>query len=77
MRKYLKDQSGSSQTITMMDLRKNPGEILTAVETGKTFIVTRAGKQIAILSKIPGMEMVMHVDSKGEITYKPAVQVKV
>jgi antitoxin (DNA-binding transcriptional repressor) of toxin-antitoxin stability system len=50
--KKLKDEVsliGKCEEITMMDLRKTPGEILDSVCLGKQFIITKQGKRIAIL----------------------------
>ena len=43
---------GKIDLISMMDLRSSPGEVLNQVELGKTFIVTRRMKQVAIISKL-------------------------
>ena len=42
---------GEHETITAMDLRKGPGDILTQVAMGKVFTITRQGKPIAVLSR--------------------------
>ncbi|MCZ6775848.1 MAG: type II toxin-antitoxin system prevent-host-death family antitoxin [Ignavibacteria bacterium] len=42
---------GKTETITAMDLRRGPGDILTQVSMGKTFIITRNGKPIATLTR--------------------------
>jgi len=60
---------GKTEVITMMDLRKNPGEVISSVELGKTFIITRSGRQVAVLSKLPGEQLTMTIDSKGRTIY--------
>lgn len=60
---------GKFEQITVMDLRKQPGEVLSSVSLGKTFLVTRNGKAIAVISKPPGETLGITVGSKGEITY--------
>ena len=42
---------GESEEITVMDLRRGPGDILDQVELGKTYTITRNGKVMAVLSK--------------------------
>lgn len=53
--KTLKQEVGSLQgreeTITMSELRAQPGDVLDQVELGKTFNITRNGKVIAVLAK--------------------------
>jgi len=61
---------GKIETITMMDFRASPGEILTSVEIGETFIVTRNKIPIAVLSKMPGNMLTTVVDKKGKKSYK-------
>lgn len=43
---------GKKEEITMMDLRKHPGEILTLVSLGKSYIITRSSSKIAFLNPI-------------------------
>ncbi len=42
---------GETETITAMDLRRGPGDILTQVSMGKTFTITRNGDPIAVLTR--------------------------
>jgi len=54
--KRLKDHitlSGERETITIMDFRRSPGEVLTAVTLGKVFIVTKLGKPVAMICSPP------------------------
>ena len=61
--------AGKIEKITMMELRKNPGEVIDLVSLGKTFILTRSGKEIAIISKPPGVQLSIKVNSMGKISY--------
>jgi antitoxin (DNA-binding transcriptional repressor) of toxin-antitoxin stability system len=78
--KNIKDEvslSGRVETITMMDLRKKPGEVLSSVALGKTFIITRAGKPIAELKKMPEkptikeLEDILNSQDERRIIIKP------
>jgi prevent-host-death family protein len=40
---------GQTQTITISEFRKQPGDILAQVELGMRFVITRGGKEIADL----------------------------
>jgi antitoxin (DNA-binding transcriptional repressor) of toxin-antitoxin stability system len=63
------DLSGELENISMMDLRSRPGEILTATSMGKTYVIHRAGKPIATLSRVPGETLIINIDGKGNKTY--------
>jgi len=68
----LKDEislSGKVEQITLMDLRKQPGEVFASVVLGKTFVVTKSGNPIAIISKPPGETLLMTIGPDGKITY--------
>ncbi len=55
MRKLLSrsmDLSGLTETITAMDFRKTPGDVLLQAQMGKVFTITRQGVAIATLSPI-------------------------
>ena len=41
---------GQTETITAMELRKTPGDILLQAQMGKVFNITRAGVIVAVLS---------------------------
>ena len=43
--------AGQTEEITMMYLRQHPGDIITQVQMGKTFTITKAGKVVAMLSQ--------------------------
>ncbi len=68
----LKDEvslSGKVEQITLMDLRKHPGELFASVALGKTFVVTKNGDPIAIISKPPGETLMMTFEPDGKVTY--------
>ena len=70
--KMLKDEvslSGKVEQITLMDLRKQPGEVFGSVALGKTFVVTKNGDPIAIISRPPGETLMVTVEPNGEVTY--------
>ena len=60
---------GALENISMMDLRSHPGEILTSVSLGKTFVVERNGKPIAVLQKLPGTDLTIVADQHGKVSY--------
>jgi prevent-host-death family protein len=41
---------GQSETITAMDFRKTPGDVLLQAQMGKTFTITKNGVVVAVLS---------------------------
>ena len=61
--------SGQIETITAMDWRKMPGEILDQVILGKTYLVTRRGRVVAVIQRPPGETLTINVDSKGKLSY--------
>jgi antitoxin (DNA-binding transcriptional repressor) of toxin-antitoxin stability system len=65
----LTPMEGQLETITMMELRKQPGEILDSVIFGKTFILTKQGKPCAVLTRLPGQTLSIIVDRKGNMSY--------
>ncbi|HEA66882.1 hypothetical protein LCGC14_2028010 [marine sediment metagenome] len=70
--KTLKDEvslSGKFEQITLMDLRRQPGEVFTSVALGKTYVVTKNGKPIAVISRPPGETLLTVIESNGEVTY--------
>ena len=62
---------GQIEEITMMGFRAGPGDVIDSVLMGKTFIITRSGKPMAVLQRLPGERLTMNVDSKGKVTYSP------
>lgn len=65
----LKVFDGQLETITAMDFRRQPGEILDSVALGKTFIVTKQGKPCALLTRLPGQTLTIVVDRQGNHSY--------
>lgn len=63
------DMAGKIETITMMDLRKCPGEVMDSVMMGKVFIITKAGKPRAVIAKLPGQQLSMKVDEEGKVSF--------
>lgn len=57
---------GKLETVTLTELRKTPGEVFACVALGKTFVVTLRGKPIAVISKPPGVQLSISIDSKGK-----------
>lgn len=41
--------SGQTEEITMTDLRSRPGDVIDQVRSGKSFVVTKAGKKVAVI----------------------------
>lgn len=58
------------EVITAMDFRKQPGEVLDSAALGKVFVITKAGRPVAVLSKLPGETLTIVVDRKGQISYE-------
>lgn len=56
---------GQIETITMMDLRSRPGEVLDSVALGKVYILTKAGKPLAVLSRLPGQQLTIKIKRDG------------
>lgn len=65
-----KDQLvGEFEKITMMDLRYHIGEIFLQVELGKVYLLTHAGKPVAVLSRPPGETLRTVIESDGTSNY--------
>jgi len=65
----LKPMAGLLETITAMDFRRQPGEILDSVALGKTFVITKQGKPVAVLSRPPGEQLTITIDKAGRHDY--------
>lgn len=75
MRKKLTETTmlrGFIEKITMMDLRKSPGDIIEQVQMGKIFIVSKAGKDVAVLQALPGESLTLFISPKGKRDYLPS-----
>jgi antitoxin (DNA-binding transcriptional repressor) of toxin-antitoxin stability system len=57
------------ERITISEFRKQPGEVLAQVALGKTFLVSKAGKPVAVLSKVPGAQLSVIVKRDGSVDY--------
>jgi len=62
--------AGKFEVITVGELRKTPGEVMASVALGKTFLITKNGAAMAVLSKPPGVALTIHVGPTGETTYR-------
>jgi prevent-host-death family protein len=40
---------GKTETITLMELRSRPGDVIAQVQMGKSFTITKSGKRVAEL----------------------------
>jgi len=65
----LQHMSQQFEVITAMDFRKQPGEVLDSAALGKTFLITKSGRPIAVLSRPPGEVLTIVVDSNGRVNY--------
>lgn len=54
-RKTIEDKKtllkGQTECITMVQLREGPGDVITQIQMGKRFILTRSGKPVAVMHK--------------------------
>jgi antitoxin (DNA-binding transcriptional repressor) of toxin-antitoxin stability system len=65
---------GQQDEITMMELRNAPGEVIDQAGCGKTWIITRDGRQLAAIIPLPRVgepqvELTIKVDKKGRVTF--------
>jgi len=63
---------GKFETITAMEFRRQPGEVLNSAQLGKVFLITKQGKPVAVLSGLPGEQLSMLINSAGKVTYELA-----
>lgn len=64
------DLTGKMDNISITELRQHIGEILSAVELGKVFVIERDGKAVAGLMKLPCQNLTIVVNGKGNHIYK-------
>lgn len=57
------------EEITLTEFRIQPGEVIAQVILGKTFIITKTGKPVAVLSQLPGEQLAIDVRSNGSTKY--------
>lgn len=60
---------GEFEKITMMELRRHIGKIFLQVGLGKVYLLTHAGKPVAVLSKPPGETLRTIIESDGTSNY--------
>ena len=63
--------AGQLETISMMDLRSSPGDVIKQIQMGKTYVLTHAGKPVAVLQPLPGERLAIIIDSEGKVSYAP------
>lgn len=63
-----KDYRGQEATITMMELRANPGEVADRVSHGMTIHLEKNGRRVASVVPPGGDDDVCVIDSKGRIS---------
>lgn len=71
-RKKLTDSlilAGTLENITMMELRESPGDIIAQAALGRSFIISKSGRPIAVLSRLPGEQLGMIISRDGKTTY--------
>jgi hypothetical protein len=62
---------GTFEVISLTDFRTRPGEVLQSVELGKTYVIQKYGREIAVLSKPPGTQLIINIASDGSVTHRP------
>ena len=62
---------GTFEVISLTDFRTRPGEVLQSVELGKTYVIQKYGKEVAVLSRPPGVQLTINVASDGSVTHRP------
>lgn len=64
------DLNDRFEEITAMDFRKSPGEVLDSVRLGKTFLITKQGKPMGVISPLPGKQLTIVINGDGSKTYE-------
>jgi len=64
------DLNSKLDTISMTDFRDQPGELISNVKLGMTYVIEKNGKPIAVLSKLPGVNLTLVIDRNGKKSYK-------
>jgi antitoxin (DNA-binding transcriptional repressor) of toxin-antitoxin stability system len=58
------------EEITISEFRKQPGEVMAQIALGKTFVITKGGKYVAVISRVPGEHLAMDIQRNGAVKYK-------
>lgn len=61
---------GKLEVISLTDFRTRPGEVMEQVALGKTYVIERYGKEVGVLSRVPGTQLAMHVARDGRVTHR-------
>jgi antitoxin (DNA-binding transcriptional repressor) of toxin-antitoxin stability system len=61
--------SGEIETITASDFRQRPGDVFARVELGKTFIIIKNSKPMAVISKLPGETLALQIAPNGHVSH--------
>ncbi len=56
-------------SISITELRRNPGQVLSLVDLGRTFLIERRGFPVAVISPLPGTELTKVIGPTGAVTY--------
>lgn len=58
------------ESISMSELRQHPGEVFAQVGLGKVFVIKKNGREVAVLSAVPGTELTTIIAPDGSKTYR-------
>jgi len=72
------DLTGQQETITAMDFRRTPGDILLQAQMGKCFSITKNGVVVAVLSapELDAFELAAEVRRLGQANFELAAEVR-